>query len=151
MSLLTLSGFQWITKQHKDQIASVQPLVCMLHFLSYVSTSEFNFCPTLHYTKLHYTFTDFSNNNFFILSGSTALVGLRLFSVSWSIHSKSAGLLEWLISSSQGPYPFFLDGKWPTNFAQRPPWGLRLFNVQLHRSNSLKSLPEDLFPEFFRP
>jgi hypothetical protein len=32
------------------------------------------------------------------------------------------------------------------NFAQRPPLRLRFFYVQ---SNSLKSLPEDLFPEFF--
>jgi hypothetical protein len=40
---------------------------------------------------------------FFFLNGSTALVGPRLFSVFWSIFLQSAGLLEWVISSSQGP------------------------------------------------
>jgi hypothetical protein len=33
------------------------------------------------------------------------------------------------------------------NFAQRSPWDMRFFNG----SNGLKSLPEGLFPEFFRP
>jgi hypothetical protein len=47
---------------------------------------------------------------FFFLNGSTALVGPRRFSVSWSIFLQSAGLLEWVISSSQGLYRNFWTG-----------------------------------------
>jgi hypothetical protein len=43
-----------------------------------------------------------------------------------------------------------LDGKWPIILLRGPLGGLRFFNL-LHGSNSLKSLPEDLFPEFFHP
>jgi hypothetical protein len=65
----------------------------------------------------------------FFLSGSTALVGPRLFSVSLSIFLQSAGLHEWVISSLQGLYQNS-GREMADNFAQRPPWGLRFFNVQ---------------------
>jgi hypothetical protein len=38
------------------------------------------------------------------------------------IYSQSAGLLEWVISSSQGLYRNF-GREMADNFAQRPPWG----------------------------
>jgi hypothetical protein len=45
------------------------------------------------------------------------------------IYSQSAGLPEWVISSSQGLYRNF-GREMADNFALRPPWGLRFFNVQ---------------------
>jgi hypothetical protein len=48
------------------------------------------------------------------------LWALASFSVSWSI-LQSAGLLEWVISSSQGLYRNF-GREMADNFAQRPPW-----------------------------
>jgi hypothetical protein len=44
-------------------------------------------------------------------------------------YSQSARLLEWVISSSQVLYRNF-GREMADNFAQRPPWDLRFFNVQ---------------------
>jgi hypothetical protein len=74
--------------------------------------------------------TDLSSWDYLYISSWMALQpswALASCSVSWSIFLQSAGLLEWVISSSQGLY---YGREKADNFAQRPPWGLRFFNVQ---------------------
>jgi hypothetical protein len=43
--------------------------------------------------------------------------------------NRQDSLNEWAVHRKV-PTHFFWDGEWPINFAQRPPWGLRFFNVQ---------------------
>jgi hypothetical protein len=64
------------------------------------------------------------------LNGSTSLVGPRLFSVSWSIffYNRQDSLNEWSAHRKASTETFGREVA--DNFAQRPPWGLRFFNVQ---------------------
>jgi hypothetical protein len=53
----------------------------------------------------------------------------------WYLFISPICLRQWYISSPicWRNWMLFLDWKWQVNFAQRPPWGLRFFNVQWTR------------------
>jgi hypothetical protein len=85
----------------------------------------------------------------FFLNGSTALVCPRLF-FSFLIYSQSAGLLERVISSSQGLY-LCLDGKWPIISLRGPlgAWGSLTCSKFTTRVKQLKVPPGGLVPWIF--
>jgi hypothetical protein len=58
-----------------------------------------------------------------------ALQPSPLFQFPDLFYSQSAGLRKWVTSSSQGLYRN-VGREMADNFAQRPPWGLKFFNVQ---------------------